>query len=122
MDLYTFASMTASEMGYSIDQPTQERIISSLRVAGYTKIETPEDERIAQRIFIQQAKKLERLSKANRFRKASVTANPKDEFARLKELNDKGQCGKCKKPMTTAKLDDGEEVNFCDSCKVTLWK
>lgn len=123
LDLYTFADRTAVELGLSIPQATKEKIIGSLRVAGYTFIETDQDKKIATGIFVTQARKL--MAKAEA-RKASLKTadaqNPKDKFSEIQNLNGKGLCGKCKKPMTNAKLADGEAINFCPTCRVTLWK
>lgn len=123
MDLYTFADNLSASLGLSVTQGVKEQIISSLRTAGYTSINSDQDEKIATKIFINHARKLmAKNKKRTAALKDATKANPKDRFNELRDLNAKGLCGKCKKPMTTAKLRDGEEVNFCQSCRVTLWK
>jgi hypothetical protein len=118
MDLYTFTTDTVQKLGLSVDQPTRERIVSSLRVAGFSRVEGSEEERIAEGILVKQVRRLAKVQGRNRF----AAASPKEEFKRINDLNSKGTCGKCKKPMKEAKLSDGEDVNFCSSCLVTLWK
>lgn len=123
MDLYTFASKTASELGLKINQATKERLISTLRVAGYLKIENETDERIAKKIFEDHAKKLQIQEGHLSFRGATTKeSSPKEKFQELKQLNEKGLCGNCRQPTETTKLSDGEEVNYCDACRATLWK
>ena len=115
MDLYNFLTTIQSRLGVPITQAEKESMVGTLRVAGYDDLSNPADVESAIRVVTRLFQRKEAALVESASKKASA-------FGAIKDLNAKGLCGKCKGKMSTVKLANSEEANYCPTCRVTLWK
>ena len=118
MDLYSFVRIVTERAGLTISQADRERLVGTLRVSGFTETLVSEADK-AQALAIITAK-LQRAAATLR-----VAAAPKqgaELFKTIQQLNSEQLCGKCKGKTESVKLANNEAVNFCTTCRCTLWK
>lgn len=119
MDLYSFVRIITERSALNLPQCERERLVGTLRAAGFSEsLTTKRDKEQALAVVTSH---LRRSVKQN-LRTAAAPKQGAELFHAIKELNDARKCGKCKGPTEKVKLASGEDVNYCTSCRVTLWQ
>jgi len=126
MTLYEFVALAADRADVQLTHSAKEKIVGSLKVAGFENLKNEKDRQTA---FIIVSKRIAKIIEIPKLRKASIVtaASPKSgasAFEAIKEMRDKGICPKCKtdKNVSYPKIRKGEEVMYCSTCRAVLWK
>jgi hypothetical protein len=117
VNLYNFVRIIAERSGLSLPQRERERIVGTLRTAGFSEdLSTKRDKEQALGVVTSQ------LRRAGVERGVTEARGGSELFKAIRDLNSAARCGKCKGETEPAKLSNGEEINYCPKCRATMWK
>lgn len=126
MNLYNFVELTADRAKVQLTHGAKEKIVGSLRTAGFKNLDTEKDRQDA---FTIVSDRITRFIETPRLREANIVTAATSKsgasaFEAIKEMRDKGICPKCKtdKHVAYPKIRSGEEVLYCKACRAVLWK
>lgn len=136
MKIYEFVSKTCIAEGVGSDTSEVQRIVGTLRAAGFGYDLSDKDQVLGHEIVSDLLRNKRKL----RVGKVLVTnsdhgqsgrvhsSNSDDRFVEIEAYIEQGKCPRCKTPMTKVKLGsklpnnrDFMGANYCRSCKTTLW-
>lgn len=111
-----------------IDHRQRARLSSTLKFAGFHQVEDDDEFQSVLKIVTSKVEAwtadapLVAAPPTEAVSEKEAAKKTKGRFEEIDSLNKKGVCPKCRTQMVEAKLKDGESVNYCKACKVTLWK
>ena len=135
-NIYDFVTASCNELGLSADTANVQRIVGTLRFAGFSHDLSEKDELLGKEIIASLQPSRSQFRKANvvvtnsnRAHPGTVTsANSDDRFMEIDAYIQRGTCPRCKTAMVPVKLGtklpqsrEFIPANYCKACKTTLW-
>jgi ribosomal protein S27AE len=124
MNIFTFVSNVCATNEVSVNSSGVQRLVGTLRVAGFADEIKPAESLLAQQLI---EGRLHKISNGQ-FRQAAAVStskvepiNSKAHFEEIDSFRSKNVCPRCKSNMERVKLANYEESAYCPRCKVALW-
>lgn len=119
MNIYALVRHTCEESGFSVATGAVQRLVGTLRSAGFSDSLSSSEVVQVKRILAKRFKELSSPQLRTAEVESPITSTAK--FEEIETLRSRNLCPRCKSEMEEVKLANYEKARFCAKCKVALW-